>query len=157
MALGYEHSTTQGLPFIEESIMNINCGIFFNANYQTRSTNPQVSSSSKIKYCANDSLPVHCLDYLHINLLYCGGMMMEFCATLLRIVYLHSWNIMLNYGIVVFFSFLVINHTQLNISHTLRVTSFLPSLFLSSLPPSSSLPSSDNYLMLTSLSTLTLL
>ena len=89
MALAYEHSTTQGLPFVEESIMNVNSGTFFNGNYHTRTTNPQVSSSS-IKYCENDPLLVHCLDYLQINLLYCGGMMMELCSSFLGTELIHE-------------------------------------------------------------------
>lgn len=70
------HSTSQGLPYSKDSVMNLNSNTAPCSKYQKRARNPalvaEIHSETYDPYCG------YYLDFLHINLLYCGGTNLEF-------------------------------------------------------------------------------
>ena len=58
----------QGLPYNGRSIMNLNSDIFL-----VRKNSEESSNLTLLSNAESDKDIVPSLDYLHINLLYCGG------------------------------------------------------------------------------------
>ena len=64
-------SSYQGLPYNERSIMNYNSSIFLVRKDWERNNNLTLLSNAESEHFDRDCVPT--LDFLHINLLYCGG------------------------------------------------------------------------------------
>ena len=64
-------SSYQGLPYNEGSIMNFNSSLSFARKHSERNRILTLFSNAESEHC--DKVGVPSLDYLHINLLYCGG------------------------------------------------------------------------------------
>ena len=64
-------SSYQGLPYNDRSIMNLNSSISLLRKHLERDSNLTLLSNAESEHFDKDYIPP--LDYLHINLLYCGG------------------------------------------------------------------------------------